>query len=45
MNSLTDKDLMMKLYEASIAGVKVELIIRGICCIRPGILVLVRTLL
>ena len=35
MNSLTDKDLMMKLYEASIAGVKVELIIRGICCIRP----------
>lgn len=37
MNSLTDKDLMMKLYEASIEGVKIELIIRGICCIRPGI--------
>lgn len=37
MNSLTDKDLMMKLYEASIAGVKIELIIRGICCLRPGI--------
>ncbi|WP_374963662.1 RNA degradosome polyphosphate kinase [Lysinibacillus sp. RS5] len=37
MNSLTDKDLMMKLYEASIAGVKVELIIRGICCLRPGV--------
>ena len=37
MNSLTDKDLMMKLYEASIAGVKIELIIRGICCIRPGV--------
>ncbi|MCP1143859.1 RNA degradosome polyphosphate kinase [Lysinibacillus endophyticus] len=37
MNSLTDKDLMMKLYEASINGVKVELLIRGICCIRPGI--------
>lgn len=37
MNSLTDKDLMMKLYEASIVGVKIELIIRGICCIRPGI--------
>lgn len=37
MNSLTDKDLMMKLYEASIAGIKIELIIRGICCIRPGI--------
>ena len=37
MNSLTDKELMMKLYEASIAGVQIELIIRGICCIRPGI--------
>ncbi len=37
MNSLTDKDLMVKLYEASIAGVKIELIIRGICCLRPGI--------
>lgn len=37
MNSLTDKDLMMKLYEASIEGIKVDLIIRGICCIRPGI--------
>lgn len=37
MNSLTDKDLMMKLYEASIAGIKIELLIRGICCIRPGI--------
>lgn len=37
MNSLTDKDLMMKLAIRSIAGVKVELIIRGICCIRPGI--------
>lgn len=37
MNSLTDKDLMMKLYEAAIEGVKIELIIRGICCIRPGI--------
>ncbi|WP_107838729.1 RNA degradosome polyphosphate kinase [Metasolibacillus meyeri] len=37
MNSLTDKDLMLKLYEASITGVKIELIIRGICCLRPGI--------
>lgn len=37
MNSLTDKDLMMKLYEASINGVKIELLIRGICCLRPGI--------
>lgn len=37
MNSLTDKDLIMKFYEASINGVKVELLIRGICCLRPGI--------
>ena len=37
MNSLTDKDLMMKLFEASIAGVQIELIIRGICCLRPGV--------
>lgn len=37
MNSLTDKDLIMKMYEASINGVKIELMIRGICCLRPGI--------
>lgn len=37
MNALTDKDLIMKLYEASIHGVKIELLVRGICCLRPGI--------
>ena len=37
MNSLTDKKLIIKLYEASTEGVKIELIIRGICCLIPGI--------
>lgn len=37
MNALSDKQLIMKLYEASNIGVKIELIIRGICCLRPGI--------
>ncbi len=37
MNSLTDKDLIMKFYEASCAGVNIDLIIRGICCLKPGI--------
>nr|TXF86419.1 RNA degradosome polyphosphate kinase [Alkalicoccus halolimnae] len=37
MNSLTDKPIIMKLYEASCEGVKIQLIIRGICCLRAGI--------
>ncbi len=37
MNSLTDMDFIRKVSEASCAGVKVELIVRGICCILPGV--------
>lgn len=37
MNSLTDKDIILKLFEASCAGVKVQLIIRGICCLKPDV--------
>lgn len=37
MNSLTDKDIIRKLAEASRAGVKTELVVRGICCLVAGI--------
>lgn len=36
-NSITERDLIDKLSEASCAGVKIDLIIRGICCIVPGV--------
>jgi polyphosphate kinase len=37
MNALQDEKMILKLYEASKAGVRVELLVRGICCLNPGV--------
>jgi polyphosphate kinase len=37
MNALTDKGMIQQLYKASQAGVKIDMIVRGMCCLRPGL--------
>lgn len=37
LNSMEDRDITQRLYEASKAGVKIDLICRGFCCLRPGV--------
>lgn len=37
MNQLAHKDVILKLYQASVAGVKIKLLVRGVCCLKPGL--------